>query len=82
MDYITEKFGYGTPEPGFTLHRRNENIAYCNRNLRVISAEEQADWWKLGATFKNICPKCLSTYSKEEINKIKHEFIVRKLKGL
>ena len=82
MNYITEQFGYSSNSRGFTLHRRKTpEVANCSRSIQLIYNKHQTDWWVLGTTFKNICLKCLATYSKKEITKIKYEFIVQKLKS-
>ena len=65
----------------YYYHRRSKIgiTALCNSNIEL--------WYHTALTvstttnFNNICPACLSTVLKKELDKIKMYFIIRKLKG-
>ena len=70
------KFYFGD---GWVIHRRdqiNKNHAHCGVWNHTLSYN-----YKKGTRYSNICKECLRSYSKEEIEALKHFLIVQKLKG-
>ena len=85
MKFTANRFRYCTYETNpddYTLHRNINGYAHCNLNIQLEPLLMYHESWIADISeFKNICQKCLASYSKKSIDKIKREYIVRKLKG-
>ncbi len=64
------------------IHRRRSSVALYNETRPLCKYYLFLhDEYKKGTQYSDLCKECLRSYSKDEIEALKHFLVVQKLKG-